>query len=166
MFLRYCKEVGWIFPFENIVIACERPIVKWNDAGEIHSESQPAIEFKDFRVWAIDGVVVPEKVVTNPASQTIEEIQSENNEEVRRVRISRYGWTNYLREIMQVIKKMADEQLEDDSIDSNAFGLLVGEGDNLPHPSADREMLHWEEWENKDGEDIDAAAESGIWEEE
>lgn len=67
---------------------------------------------------------------------------------------------------MQVIEKMADEQLEDDSIDSNAFGLLVGEGDNLPHPSADREMLHWEEWENKDGEDIDAAAESGVWEEE
>ena len=99
LFLNYCKEVGWIFPFENIVIACERPTVRWNDAGEIHSENSPAIEFKDFSVWAIDGIRVPEKIVLAPESQTIEEIQSEDNEEVRRIRISRYGWTNYLREI-------------------------------------------------------------------
>lgn len=49
----------------------------------------------------------------------------------------------------QLIDRMATKQLEDNSIDSNAFGLLVGEGDNLPHPSEDPEMLHWEEWESK-----------------
>ena len=65
----------------------------------------------------------------------------------------------------RVIDSMAEKQLEDDTIVANAFGLLVGSGENLPHPSEDADGLIFEEWENRDGEDISDAAGSGVWEE-
>jgi hypothetical protein len=50
-------------------------------------------------IYSINGVAVDEQVVMRPETQTIQQIRDEQNEEVRRIRIDRYGWENYLTEI-------------------------------------------------------------------
>jgi hypothetical protein len=75
----YCENVGWIFPFQNICIVCDRPAVKWRN-GVIHSDDSPAVEFKDgFKIWAIGGVTVTEQIVMSRTTETIEQINSEEN---------------------------------------------------------------------------------------
>ncbi len=99
LYIDYCKNVGWIFPFESVCIVCDRPSVKWRD-GVIHSDGSAAIEFKDgFKIWAIGGVTVDEQIVMNPQTQTIEQINGEENQEIKRIRIERYGWRKYLEDV-------------------------------------------------------------------
>jgi hypothetical protein len=99
MYRGYIENVGTIFPFKNICIACERPIfIGWQD-GVIHSETGMAVEHKDgWGIWAIEGVRVDEQIVMAPETQALEQIKLDDNEEVRRIRISRYGWHRYLDE--------------------------------------------------------------------
>lgn len=40
--------------------------------------------------------MVDEQIVMSPQSQTIEQINNEENQEIKRVRIERYGWRKYL----------------------------------------------------------------------
>jgi hypothetical protein len=96
LYKSYCEHVGWIFPFQNICIACDRPTVKWRD-GVIHSDNSPAVEFKDgFKIWAIGGVIVDEQIVMSPQTQAIKQINNEKNQEIKRIRIERFGWREYL----------------------------------------------------------------------
>jgi hypothetical protein len=100
LYIDYCYSCGWVFPYENLVIVCDRPQVSWDDEGRIHSEVGPAISFESgWQVWAVNGVVVNQQIVLAPETQTLDQISQEHNEEVRRIRITRYGWINYLREV-------------------------------------------------------------------
>ena len=49
-------------------------------------------------ICAIHGVRVPENVILSPSLQSIAEIEAERNEEVRRIRMERFGWPRYLSE--------------------------------------------------------------------
>lgn len=72
---------------------------KW-EGDDLHSEDGMAVQYPDgWGLWAIGGVVVDEQIVMRPDSQTIEQINSEENEEVKRIRITRYGWGEYLTKI-------------------------------------------------------------------
>jgi hypothetical protein len=95
-----CKNLSFILPFENTCFVAAPPIyVGWSSDGEIHSEDRAAVEYADgFKIWAIEGYIVPESLVMNPQLQTIDEINNEQNEEIKRIRISRYGWDKYLTE--------------------------------------------------------------------
>jgi hypothetical protein len=74
--------------------------VTWDDEARIHSETGPAVSFSSgWNVWAVNGVRVDEQIVLHPETQTLEQINQEENEEVKRIRITRYGWINYLREV-------------------------------------------------------------------
>lgn len=88
------------FPFKEIAIVSDRPRqIHLNDAGQSHCEDDMAIKWPDgWGVWAINGVIVDKQVVKAPESQTIQQIDDEENEEVRRVRIERFGWQRYLTE--------------------------------------------------------------------
>ena len=85
-------------PFQNICIVAAPPIFcGWSDNGEIHAEDRAAVEYADgFKIWAIEGYLVPESLVMRPELQTIDEINNEENEEIKRIRINRYGWDRYL----------------------------------------------------------------------
>lgn len=77
----------------------EKPTVCSLSDGVIHSEVGPAIEYADgFNVWAIEGIRVDEQLIMRPESQTIAQIEGEENEEVKRIRLNRYGWQRYLQE--------------------------------------------------------------------
>lgn len=71
---------------------------RWYINGQLHREDGPAIISHGKESYFIGAVGVPEKVVMNPADQTIQEITDEENLEVRRIRIERFGWERYLQE--------------------------------------------------------------------
>ena len=100
LWLSLSKSCGWWQPFENIVIACERPERQAvDDRGFLHYETGPALLCRDgFPVHAWHGVRVPAKVIEAPDTITTSEIDAENNNEVKRVMIERFGWIRYLKE--------------------------------------------------------------------
>lgn len=97
-------EIGlscsWWYPRNGVIIACERPeIVRMDDRQRLHCESGPAVRHRDgWETYAIHGVRVPERIVNDPASITVSEIDSEPNAEIRRVMMERFGTARYVQE--------------------------------------------------------------------
>ena len=91
-------DSGWWWPFEHVVIASERPqIASWDENARLDSTTGPALQYYDnFALYAIGGVTVDEQIVMRPRTQTPQQIRAEENAEVRRIRIERYGWENFL----------------------------------------------------------------------
>lgn len=59
-----------------------------------------AIQYADgYGLWVVHGVRVDEQIISRPDTQTVEQIRGEQNEEVKRVRIDRFGWPRYLQSI-------------------------------------------------------------------
>ena len=73
--------------------------------------------------WYIDGVEVDEQIVMRPNTQTIDQILNEENMEVRRVRIERYGAVNFLREAGAFLLDQRSNNVE------NTEEALYGIGD-------------------------------------
>lgn len=81
---RIGNQCEWWWPFENIVIACERPLfVKWDDASRLHSESGPAVKYADgYAIYAWHGTRVPANWIENKSSiDPIDVLKSENVEQ-------------------------------------------------------------------------------------
>ena len=95
-----CKLCGWWAPYKNVAIVQHRHCELHRDSdGRLHNESGMSVKYRDgWGVWSIHGVTVDEQVIMRPETQTVDQIGNESNEEVRRVRIERYGWERYLRE--------------------------------------------------------------------
>jgi hypothetical protein len=87
------KSAGWWWPFDDAVILTERPsVLKRDDEHRLHCEDGMALQYPDdWGVWAIHGVRVNEQIVMHPDTLTPSQILKENNAEVRRVMIDRYG---------------------------------------------------------------------------
>lgn len=85
---------------ENIVYVSRRPVeIHFNDEGQLHNEEGMSCAFADgWGIYTLNGVSVDEQIVMRPETQTLKQIRDEENEEVRRIRIERYGWDNYLTE--------------------------------------------------------------------
>jgi hypothetical protein len=70
-----------------------------DEAGRLHAEHGPAIEFPDgWGPWYLQGIEVTEQIVKHPETLTIEQIEGERNVEVRRLMMERFGSERYLRE--------------------------------------------------------------------
>src|SRR5690606_18680349 len=64
-----------------------------------HSEDGPSHRWRDgWALYHVHGVRVDEQIVMRPETQTLEQIENEDNQERKRVRIERFGWTRYLEE--------------------------------------------------------------------
>ena len=81
-------------------LVSERALSRSKDSeNRPHNENGPSVAWRcGNRAWHIHGVAVDEQIVINPETQTIQQILSEQNEEVRRIRIERFGWERFLRE--------------------------------------------------------------------
>jgi hypothetical protein len=79
-------------------MVCNRPkAINLDDRGRLHCENGKSIKFRDgWGLWHIGGMRVDEQIVMHPETQTIEQIRGEQNVEVKRVRIERFGWDKYL----------------------------------------------------------------------
>ncbi len=104
--LDLCDAVAAVYGFVATKQQCiifERPTkVYYEDTPrgkQIHNERGPAIEFSAGKGrYLLDGIVVPEHVVLRPETITINEIEQNDNIEVRRLMIGRRGVGWYLTE--------------------------------------------------------------------
>ena len=94
------KHAGWFLPHENICWVSERhSILNRDDKGRLHSFNAPAVMYPDgWAIYAVHGVRVPEYVIINPDKITVEDIETEVNAEIRRVKIDRYGQEKFLKD--------------------------------------------------------------------
>ncbi len=100
----WCKHAGTMcIPYDKVVYVSQRPDeVHWEDR-QLHNEKGAAVRWSDgYSVWSIEGVLVNEQIVMSPETQTVEQINKEPNEEVRRIRIERFGWSRYVDECCEV----------------------------------------------------------------
>jgi hypothetical protein len=96
--IRLAKSAGWVIPHKNICWVSERHnILERDDRGRLHNLTGPAVAYPDgWSIYAVHGVRVPEYVIMSPETITVENIDSEQNAEVRRVMVDRYGADRYL----------------------------------------------------------------------
>ena len=88
------KCSGWFFPMDEAVILTPNPIhLSLDEQGRLHDDKRKVIEYPDgWGLYYIHGVAVNEKIVEKPETITVADIEGENNAEVRRIMIDRYGW--------------------------------------------------------------------------
>jgi len=100
-FLKWTKCVPFILFDETDAYVSHRPTkLHFNENNQLHCEDGMACAFADgWGVWSINGVHVDEQIVMHPETQTLKQIRSEPNEEIKRIRIERYGFESYLAEI-------------------------------------------------------------------
>jgi hypothetical protein len=98
-------HAGMRIMHEKFCIIADRPselhIETVNGRGRLHNLNGPAKRYSGdgWSIYAIHGVRVPAKVIEAPETLTVAEIRGEQNAEVRRVMIDRFGAAKYLRAI-------------------------------------------------------------------
>lgn len=85
---------------QRLVLICELPIAAaLNDRHQLHNPDGAALEFRDgFKVYAINGIVLPPDAILAPHKLQIAEIEKQENVEVRRILIQQYGMERYLQD--------------------------------------------------------------------
>lgn len=120
------KKVGWYWAGTYFCILSQPPQeIHFDDQFRLHNENGPALMWADgTKTWWINGLVVDEQIVMNPHTQTIDQIRQEENEEIRRIRIERYGWEAYLTNINAKVLDQRENEIE------QTVEVLM-EGDNM-----------------------------------
>lgn len=92
------SAAGWWWPHSDFVIACEpQTRMSRDEMGQLHCEDGSAIQWGDeWALWFIHGVRVTQQVVERPETLTPDQIRAEQNSEVQRVMIERFGPGRYL----------------------------------------------------------------------
>lgn len=117
LFNAWSKNCSFVL-FDDTRVYASRKMttLNFNDAGQLHCDDDFAAAFGSkekgnrWGVYSLNGVVVDEQIVMHPETQTIEQITSEQNEEVKRIRIERFGWKRFLNGINAVV---IDENVND-----------------------------------------------------
>lgn len=89
---------GWWVPFDTHCFISERPKVLTVDAeGRLHNEDGPAVMYADgFGVWAWHGIVTTKQVIEEPHTLDWTKIRDEQNAELRRVMMTKFGEARYV----------------------------------------------------------------------
>jgi internalin A len=155
------EDCGWIFPFENICLVCDRPLhLRFDSANELHAEGEPAIAFADgYSLYFHHGVKLPEKYgKVHPDLWQAEWLLSESNAELRRVLIERIGYDRIYQQLQAVELDSWQEYrlLKIDNADVEPIYLLKMTCPSTGHihalrvppdmPSA-KEAIRWVNWD-------------------
>ncbi|MEV0196231.1 DUF6745 domain-containing protein [Nonomuraea sp. NPDC050691] len=97
---RVARAAGWWWPYERVVLMCERPARHHRDElGRLHRADGPALEFPDgFALHAWRGMPVPAGFSATMATLDADRIRGEENAELRRVMLEHYGYDRYIAE--------------------------------------------------------------------
>lgn len=98
--LELAKSAGQWWALDDLAIVTERPLViRRDDRGRPHSASGPAIAWADgVEFYAWHGVITEKRVIMQPESVTVAEIDATPNVETRRVLVERFGEERLIRE--------------------------------------------------------------------
>ena len=93
-------NAGYWSPHKFVCLFAERPqVINLDNRLRLHSEDGLAIRYPDgWGVYAWHGVRVPEYIITRPHEITPDKIMSEQNTEISRVMLERYGQDNFIRD--------------------------------------------------------------------
>jgi hypothetical protein len=119
-------ETGWWWPLDGAIVMCERPEhVATDEEGRLHCEDRAAIEWTDgWGVYAWHGARVPKWIIVEPEKITPELIDKEENAEVRRVMLERYGEGRYMED-------SGCEVLQEDRYGKLIFKAMDGEEEDM-----------------------------------
>lgn len=100
-FLLWTRCCPFVLFKDDFVYVSRKPIsLKFNDAGQLSCEDGPACEYADgWKIWSINGVAVTEQIVMHPETITGKQIKQEENAEVKRIMIERYGFESYFADV-------------------------------------------------------------------
>ena len=118
-FNRLCPVWMWS---KNMVFILRRPReIHWQSTdGVLHNDAGPSVYYSScFALWHLEGVAVDRQVVMHPETQTVTQINNEKNEEVRRIRIERFGVMRYLQESDAAVLDSRRNEVE------NTYEILV-----------------------------------------
>ena len=98
--LRVAQSAGWWLLHEKICWVAERhTTLKRDDQGRLHCETGPAVQYPDgWSIYASHGVRLPSWIVERPVEISVANIDSENNAEIRRVMIEKFGRQRWIKE--------------------------------------------------------------------
>jgi hypothetical protein len=111
-FVEWAKCCPYVLFGDDVVYVSRRPSeLHIDESDRLHREDGPAILYADgWSIYAMNGVHLNKQIVMHPETQTVEDIRGETNEEVKRIRIGRYGWEKYLNLINATL---VDERVND-----------------------------------------------------
>lgn len=103
---RLATSSGWNYMFPKVCIICDRYDTVSVENGVISNPNGYSFSYSDgFVGYAIEGHDVTHQIVFNPETITVDQIRKEENSEVARIMIQRYGVARYL---MDTGAKMID----------------------------------------------------------
>jgi len=112
------ESTSWWIALDGLCICSERPeAIHRDEEGRLHCETTMAYECRDgIGTYNWHGVVLNAcpHVITAPETISLEEIKTEDNEEVRRIMIERYGTGKYLTDIGASV---VDVDIDEDGIE-------------------------------------------------
>jgi len=113
------SQIGCIYPLDNISIVCQKPLyIKLNENNVLHCDGGPALEYAgegDFKVYALNGVSVPEYLAVTPSHQIdLDLYNKEENADVRAEFIRKVGIERFLDKgiLMDTYKNYDQEEHE------------------------------------------------------
>ena len=97
------QECGWWWPQRRFVMVSDRPesisLAGPKARRYLHNDSGMSIRYRDgWGLWHLNGIQVDEQLVLRPETQSIEQIDAERNNDLRAIRMQRYGTARYLAE--------------------------------------------------------------------
>jgi hypothetical protein len=92
------RECHWFYPFLEFCIISDKPTVLQRDErGLLHNPDGQALGYRDgWGLYAVHGVFLPGEIIEHPESVTVQRIEAEENAEIRRVMLEKYGLGRYL----------------------------------------------------------------------
>jgi hypothetical protein len=94
------RSAGYWWPNQDFIMASDRAESISRDArGRLHGQSSMAIRYRDgWGIYCWHGVRLKPWIIERPQEISTQKIESEQNAEVRRILIERFGFDRYLRE--------------------------------------------------------------------
>jgi hypothetical protein len=112
-------NLGLVFITDEEVVVVKTPMSFVTDGmGRMHSEEKPVIEYSDgTKIYMLDNMVVPDKVIEDPENLTRDEVMGIENAEVRRVLFEKMGADNFF-------KVMDFREMDKQQVNGNDVVLL------------------------------------------
>lgn len=95
------SQLGCIYPLDNLTVVCQKPTtIKLNENNVLHCDGGAALEYSglgDFKVYALNGVTVPEYLAVTPGHKLdLEQYKKETNADVKAEFIRKAGIERFL----------------------------------------------------------------------
>lgn len=95
------SKVRGIYPLETLTVVCKKPLeVHLNEAKVLHRDGGPALVFGgegDFKVYALNGVAVPEYLAVTPSHEIdLEMYNEEQNADIKAEFVRKVGIERFL----------------------------------------------------------------------